>query len=262
MTAVIGFDRKVKLDWLDAFADKVAQDQDPAMLRKYLHEYLENEHPMETARGKTITVLMRIWARVPEHHEYVRDEAFDLLKSIRAEDRIWLHWGMSLMAYPLFDDCASAIGRLLKLQDEFTLRQLHRKLIQGWGERATLNRAYQRVVRSMVDWNTVEDTEAKGHFGPAPQNSTRSKRLQIWLLKASHAAADKNMIEADELLTLPSLFPFKIAVGRADLRQCKDFTVHRQGMRMEMIEMPNGKPKPKPKRIPKKSKQRALFGGE
>ena len=59
MTAVVGFDRKIKLEWLDAFADRVAQDHDPATLRTYLHEMLESDHPAETARGKTVTVLMR-----------------------------------------------------------------------------------------------------------------------------------------------------------------------------------------------------------
>jgi len=260
MTAVVGFDRKVKLDWLDAFADKVAQDQDPATLRTYLHKILESEHPGEVARGKTVTVLMRIWARVPEHHQHVREEAFDLLKSINAKDRIWLHWGMCLMAYPLFHDISSSIGRLLNLQDEFTWGQVHRRLASTWGERTTVKKAVPRLIRSMVDWGVLNDSEDNKSFTATAQRTTRSKRLQVWLLKASHVAASKNMIEADELLTLPSLFPFKITVGRTDLRQCKDFSIHRQGMSMEMIEMPNGKPKPK--QTPKKSRQGVLFGDE
>lgn len=260
MTAVVGFDRKVKLDWLDAFADKVAQHQDPATLRSYLHKTLETEHPGEVARGKTVTVMMRIWVRVPDHHQYVREEAFDLLKSINAKDRIWLHWGMCLMAYPLFHDISSSIGRLLGLQDEFTWGQDHRRLASTWGERTTVKKAVPRLVRSMVDWGVLTDSQDNKSFTAAVQRSTRSKRLQIWLLKASHAAASKNMIEADELLTLPSLFPFKITVCRTDLRQCNDFLIHRQGMSMEMIEMPNGKPKPKT--MPKTDKQGVLFGNE
>ena len=89
---------------------------------------------------------------------------------------------------PLFNDSATAIGRLLRFQDDFTLGQLHRRLIQSWGERATGNRAYQRVIRSMVERHTLNDTGEKGHFSSAHQRSTRLKRLQVWLLKASHIA--------------------------------------------------------------------------
>lgn len=261
MTAVVGFDRKIKLEWLDAFADRVAQDQDLAPLRSYLHEILDEDHPAETARGKTVTVLMRIWAHIPEEHYPIREQGFELLKSINSKDRIWLHWGMCLLAYPLFNDSATAVGRLLKLQDDFTLGQLHRRLIQSWGERATVNRAYQRVIRSMVEWHTLDDTGEKGHFASAQQHSTRSKRLQVWLLKASHIAIGKELVEANELLSLPSSFPFKITVGKADLRQSKDFDLHRHGVDMDMVEVPNGKPKKRPTRHQSPS-QKVLFSDQ
>lgn len=262
MTAVVGFDRKIKLEWLDAFADRVAQDQDPTKLRSYLHETLAADHPAETARGKTVTVLMRIWSHIPEEHRPIREQAFELLGTINSKDRIWLHWGMCLMAYPLFNDSATAIGRLLKLQDDFTLGQLHRRLIQSWGERATVNRAYQRVIRSMVDWHTLTDTGEKGHFASAPQRSTRSKRLQVWLLRAVHTAQNKELVEANELLTLPCMFPFKITAGKADLRGSKEFELHRQGLDMDMVEMPSGRPKETPKQQKTKPKQGVLFGDE
>jgi len=259
MTAVVGFDRKIKLEWLDALADRVAQDHDPARLRAYLHDILRADHPAETARGKTVTVLMRIWALVPPEHHHIREQAIELLRSVSSRDRVWLHWGMCLMAYPLFNDSATSIGRLLKLQDDFTLGQLHRRLIQSWGERATVNRAYQRVIRSIVDWHTLADTGVKGHFATAPQLTTRSKKLQVWLLKASHLAQGKEMVEANALLTLPSSYPFKITIGKADLRETNDFAVHRQGLDMDMVEMPHGKPMPKVKG--RNAKQQVLFSG-
>jgi hypothetical protein len=260
MTAVVGFDRKIKLEWLDAFADRVAQDQDPAKLRTYLHESLAADHPAETARGKTVTVLMRIWSHVPPEHIEVREQAFELLGSINSKDRIWLHWGMCLMAYPLFNDMASSIGRLLRLQDDVTWGQLHRRLKEGWGERTTVQKAVPRLVSSMVDWHVLDQTETRGHFVTAPQRSTRSKRLQVWLLKAVHTAQNKELIEAHELLTLPCTFPFKITVGKADLRNSKNFELHRQGLDMDMVEMPNGRPKETPKQV--KPKQGVLFGDE
>jgi len=265
MAAVVGFDRKIKREWLDALADQVAQDQNAAKLRTYLHELLRSEHPGDDARGKTITVLMRIWVLVPEEHHAIRQQAFDLLKSIPASDRIWLHWGMCLLAYPLFRDITTGVGRLLKLQDDFTLAQLQRRLIDTWGERSTVVRATQRVVRSMVEWNTLADTEARGHFNAATPLTTKSKPLQLWLLRASHVAEDKEMIEAAQLLNLPPCFPFKFAVAKPDLRRSKDFTVHRQGLDMDMVTVVsnNGTPRTKTSnKKPAKLEQQRLFDEE
>lgn len=258
MTAVVGFDRKIKLDWLDALADRVAQDQDASTLRTYLHAILAGEHPGEVARGKTVTVLMRIWARVPEEHLQVRTEAIELLKTISSKDRLWLHWGMCLLAYPIFQDITSSVGRLLKLQDEITWGQVHRRLESSWGERTTVKKAVPRLVRSMVDWHVLNDSEDNKVFTAAPLHSTRSKKLQVWLLKASHIAHGKEQLEANELLTLPNLFPFKITVGKADIRATKGFEVHRQGLDMDMVEMPRSKPKTKARG----ATQKVLFGDE
>lgn len=260
MTAVVGFDRKIKLDWLDALADRVAQDQDASTLRTYLHEILATDHPGEVARGKTVTVLMRIWARVPEEHLAIRAEAIELLKSISSKDRIWLHWGMCLLAYPIFLELSSSIGRLLKLQDEITWGQVHRRLESSWGERTTVKKAVPRLVRSFVDWHVLIDSEDNKVFTAAAPHSSRSQKLQVWLLKTSHVAQGKEQIEANELLTLPNLFPFKITVGKADIRGTNGFEVHRQGLDMDMVEMPMSRRKTKSKeRI---TKQMFLFDDE
>jgi len=204
MTAVVGFDRKIKREWLDALLDRMAEEPNEDSVRSFLHQLLQREHPGETARGKTVTVLMRIWFFVPAEHEELRQNALELLKVIPAKDRIWLHWAMCLLAYPLFRDTANAVGRLLNLQHDITLGQIHRRLIDSWGERSTVTRAFQRVVRSMVEWNTLADAEARGHFTTAAALTTKSKPLQMWLLRVSHAAEGTEMIETAQLLRLPS----------------------------------------------------------
>ncbi len=260
---VVGFDRKLKGEWLDALADQAAKGEGVPALRQYLHGLLKDDHPAETARGKTVTVLMRIWVHLPPEHLPIREQAFDLLKKIRAGDRIWLHWGMCMLAYPLFRDTATAIGRLLKLQDDSTLSQLQRRLVDAWGERSTVKRASQRVVRSMVDWHTLADIDGPGHFTVAPKQTTKSKALQLWFLRACHAASEAELVEAKQLLNLPSSFPFKVNVSKTDLRRSGHFALHRQGLDMEMVEITNTKPqREKGTNAKKVSEQRLLFEQE
>jgi len=235
--SIVGFDRKIKKEWLDALADQAARGEDVPALRRYLHKLLKEDHPAETARGKTVTVLMRIWVHVPEEHQPIRAQAFDLLKKIRSSDRIWLHWGMCMLAYPLFRGTATATGRLLKLQDEFTLVQLQRRLIDVWGERSTVKRACQRIVRSMIEWDTLADFDGPGHFRAATKLTARSRALQLWFLRAGHSASEAEMVESQQLLNLPSSFPFKLTIGKTDLRRSGHFAMHRQGLDMEMVGM-------------------------
>jgi len=248
MSSLVGFDRKIKGEWLNAVADRAAQEAEPADLRAFLHDLLEKDHPGEAARKKSVGVVMRIWVVVPQEHRPLQQRAFELLREIPARDRLWLHWGMSQLAYPLFRDTATAIGRLLKLQDEFTLAQLHRRLIDDWGQRTTVNRAYQRVVRSMVDWHALDDTNRPGHFHAPSKIKTKSKPLQMWLLQAMHVANGKESIEAGELLALPASFPFKLTPTKTDLRRSKQFIVHRQGLDMDMVSVPPPKTNAKPKK--------------
>jgi len=62
MALNIGFDRRVKLEWLDAVAWKAATETDIAEVRKYLDDFLQSECRSKEARRKTITVLTRIWS--------------------------------------------------------------------------------------------------------------------------------------------------------------------------------------------------------
>jgi hypothetical protein len=239
MRTIVGFDRKIKREWLDAVADRVAQGQNASQLRSFLDKVLQADHPNAKARRNTMTVLMRIWMFVPNKHEHIRRAASDLLYTIPASDRLWLHWGMASLAYPLFRDTATAIGRLLKLQDTLTLAQLQRRLIDVWGDRSTVKRAFQRIVRSMIEWGTLEDTDAPGHFHGAARLTTESKPLQLWYLHVSHIATGREMIESGQLINLPSSFPFNLTVGKADLRQSDDFTIIRQGVDMDMVAVTN-----------------------
>ncbi len=235
MKAIVGFDRELKRDWLDALADQVAKGEQTTALRGFLDALLQTEHPAATARGKTMTVLMRSWVLVPEADRRLREDAFELLRDIPAQDRIWLHWGMLLLAYPLFRDAATAIGRLLRLQGEFTLGQLQRRLVEGWGERSTVRRALQRIVRSMVQWQALTDAPTPGHFQAAPPIKTNSKPLQLWFIRASLKASRNEMVEADHLFSQPMAFPFKLTIKKSDLRRSKNFEIHRQGIDMDMV---------------------------
>jgi hypothetical protein len=179
-----------------------------------------------------------------------------LLPRISGQERIWLHWGMTALAYPFFRDTAEVVGRRLALQDDFTTAQVQGRMLTTWGDRATTKEAVQKLITSLVDWEVLRSTKTKGHFLLARKVNASIPDLQLWLLEALLGASAANEIEVQQLLRLPEAFPFAISVGVADLRRYEGFNIHRQGLDMDRVALRNVKLEPKPATKSKKEKTR------
>jgi len=186
----------------------------------------------------------------------MRDRAVALLPRISAQERVWLHWGMTALAYPFFRDAAEVVGRLLALQDDFTTAQVQGRMLTTWGDRATSKEAAQKLITTLVDWEVLRSTKMKGHFLLARKMTASTPDLQLWLLEALLGASAAEEIEAQQLLRLPESFPFTIGIGVADFRKYEGFNIHRQGLDMDMVALRKVKPEPQPKpaKKPKKGK--------
>jgi hypothetical protein len=263
MRKVVGIDRKIKRAWVDAVLDRLTQTTDEADLRKFLDKLLKDELPGKESRAKSTGIVLRIWSGIPPGRAALRDRAVAMLPRISGQERIWLHWGMTALAYPFFRDTAEVVGRLLALQDDFTTAQVQGRMLTTWGDRATSKEAAQKLITTLVDWEVLRSTNTKGHFLLARKMTASIPELQLWLLEALLAASDSDEIEAQQLLRLPQSFPFTIGVGVADLRRHEGFNIHRQGLDMDMVALRKVKLEPpKPKRMAPQPKSEATQKGE
>lgn len=264
MRKIVGISLRIKRKWLDATLDRRTKSTDEADLRSFLDRQLKEELPGNEGRSKTAGIVLRIWSAIPPQRQLLRDRGVAMLPRISGQERIWLHWGMTALAYPFFRDTAEIVGRLLALQDDFTTAQVKKRIIATWGDRATSLNAAQYLLNTLVDWEVLRATKQKGRFLLARKLTASTPDLQLWLLEALLAASASDEIEAHQLLRLPEAFPFAISVGVADLRRYESFDIHRQGLDMDMValrkanvELPNKPPTKKAK--PKKSVHPNLF---
>ena len=230
MSKRVGFDRMIKMEWLDAVAGGVQYEKDGKKLRVYLHNLLKNDHPNFEARRKTITVMMRIWFHVPQEYVEMRERASHLINDSNANDRIWIHWGMILLAYPFFRDVVSIINRLFVLQGEFSVSQVIRKMEESWGQRTTVIRATQRVIRSLSDWGVIDEMGGRGVYTPAPKLKTSNLDIEIWFTEAVLRAESSDFIPLEEVYRMPSAFPFAISLSTSDLMDSHRFELTQQGL--------------------------------
>ena len=258
MRSTVGISQRLKRAWLDDVLDRLVQTTDEKELRVFVDQRLRDELPGKEARAKAAGILLRIWSRVDAEHIALRDRAVALLPRISGQERIWLHWGMTALAYPFYRDIAEVIGRMLTLQDDFTTAQVQARMKTVWGDRVTSREAAQKLITGMVDWEVLRATKTKGHFLLARKMTTAVTDLQTWLLEAMLAASASDEIEAQQLLRLPELFPFNFTVGVGDLRKHEGFNIHRQGLDMDMVAVRpiKAEPPPKPPATQKKPKKK------
>ena len=151
----IGFDRTIHIEWLDIAAARVSRGELPSEIRKVLWDFLEDLVPGNTnnsGRGKTLTVLTRIWLTVPEQVEPLRDRALKCLAAANGENRVAVHWAMVVATHPFFFDVATHVGKLLALHGQANRSQIKRRMTRSWGDRSTLERTIQHVLKSMAQW--------------------------------------------------------------------------------------------------------------
>ena len=235
MRQIVGFDRKIQLDWLDATAALCQEGLGPDAVAERLDRRLAGEVGGAEARRKTIIVLLRIWVNVPDEHKPLRDEALQLVTQTNSVDRLWVHWGMSLLAYPFFRDVAATVGRLSRLQGVFSQAQVQRRMVERWGERTTLQRAIRRLLRTFIDWNVLRDTEVRGRYEVTPMRRTTNQTLALWFLTCALQANEADQIPLAELSQLPYAFAFGLLPFANDVRRSERFAVSRQGLDLEMV---------------------------
>ena len=236
----IGFDRRLAFDWLEATASRVAAGDSLEELRAGMWQYLEGKvsgDKFNSDRGKTMTVLTRIWGKVPAAVELLKTRAVAAFQTSKARDHLALHWAMAIASYPVFSDVAATAGRLLTLQDSFSLAQLTNRMVAQWSERPVLVKSTQRIIRSLVDWGALADTETRGVYRRAPKSLPVSKEIALLLCEALLLDNEYHSLPANQLLDHPALFPFTHSLTLADFREEPVFDVHRQGVDGDMVEL-------------------------
>ena len=119
--AQIGFSQRIRLEWFEQTANLILAGNDKATINDSLQDLLQDKVSVggKSVRGnreKVITILLKTWLTVPRELEKLRDEGLEILQGLPRKDRIAVHWGMALAAYPFWGAVAAHTGRLLRLQ--------------------------------------------------------------------------------------------------------------------------------------------------
>lgn len=236
---VLGFDQRVRLEWLEDAAAHAAGGKSYDEMRESLLDLLDGVvggRRYASARSKTVTVLCRVWGGVVPGTEGLRAKAIEALPHVQAAERVVLHWAMSLVAYPFFFDVATIVGRLLELQDEAPMAHIVRRTVELWGDREKVRGGSQKIVRSMTDWGCLAES-SKGVFQRrTPQPAVRGKLAPL-IAEALILGGEQSTVPLLQLLRHPATFPFLVELSAHELRRSPSFEINRQGLDIDIVSL-------------------------
>lgn len=240
--AQIGFSQRIRLEWLEQTANLILAGNDKASINDSLQELLQDKVSVggKSVRGnreKVITILLKTWLTVPPELEKFRDEGLKILQGLPRKDRIAIHWGTTLAAYPFWGSVAAHTGRLLRLQGTAAAVHVQRRVKEDYGERETASRAARRVLRSFIDWGVLHETGDKGIYRQGNKYMIEDPRLVAWMVEASLRTKPNGSASISDLLDNSSIFPFQLAYFSSSQIVSHSFrlNIFRHGMDDDLI---------------------------
>ena len=237
----VGFSQRIQFDWLEYTANLVlagnSRGEIVAALGERLKEKLSvGSEPERGSRNKAITILTKVWVTVPKDLQSLRDEGLEHLRDRSPNDRMLVHWCMCMAVYPFFGTVADAVGRLLRLQGTAAATQVQRRLRERLGERETVTRAAQRILRACIDWGVLRETGKKGLYRGSAKRIIDDAPLALWAIKAMLFVMGGSPRPAPTLLRGPHLFPFEVALpSLGELKACEALEISRHGLDQEVL---------------------------
>ena len=217
-TPIIGFNRRVDLEWLGYTARLVAGGHDKSKIHEELSEYLslklsKGSFAKRGSREKTITLLLKTWVHVRTEIKPLRDDGLELLDQLPASQLAAVHWGMTMAAYPFWGQVAAVTGRLLSLQGSAAAIQIQRRIREIYGERETASRSARYVVSAFHQWGALEEDGDKGVYRACVPNEVTDTRLIGWLMEAYLLSREESRVAPKSIVESPAFFPFVLDIG-------------------------------------------------
>jgi hypothetical protein len=232
MKKTIGFDMKVLLHQLDYIAKELPRTE-RKQLYSQMDEYLTSDISGTRSRVKTRTILFKVWGQGAKENEQLENDALALFPNILNEERIVLHWGLSILAYSFFKDLAATMGNMFRLQGEVSSEQIGRKMKSLYGDSRRIEITTNAVLTSLRSWGVIEAKERHIHRIPE-YIDINNIELKQWLVEVLLKVTCAEALNLDTIQNHTMFFPFRYAISQSDLKTDR-FSMTRQGIDTVMI---------------------------
>lgn len=240
LSRMVGFNRKIELNWLDTVAGWAAADLAATEITENFATLLTTIDQGKETNRKIKDILSSIWlqrtADLPGFHE----TGLTLYRTLPPSARLALHWGRCIVAYPFFAYIAIQVGRLYRLQGDVTASEVRRRVIEQYGDSDWVKRSLRYVIQSMHDWQVLV-SEKRGTYLICPPRLIVDQTLIAWLTEAYLLSNQAKDVSPSAVLSNPVFFPFTFSdvtaqqISRQNPRLFADY----QGFNQEVLVLQN-----------------------
>lgn len=228
----IGFNQNIRLAWMEAVAEHRARGDSLQETRERLDEILTGTLRSALQRRKCIGILVTIWFHNEKRFPDLYKEALGRFGwPSSKQEHIWLHYGLTLLAYPYFREVAHIAGRLAYRGEVISIANVRKQVLAARGNLAAAGDCVSRVLYALWDWGLLERSSGRRdeYIARVGALATEDISLQTWLLTCALQAHPADALPLWDLLRLPEVFPFRFTVGSDALRHSAYLSVERQG---------------------------------
>ena len=143
---------------------------------------------------------------------------------------------MVVGTHPFFFDVATHVGKLIKLHGQASRSQIKRRMTEAWGDRSTLERTIQHVLRSITQWGLLRTGSEYGSLIAPAQRICVDHDVSQLLVHSVLYGHGKGL-PFSHLIGHPALFPFALKITVQDLMCNPTFQVQRQGDQIDFVEL-------------------------
>lgn len=228
MSKAVVLARPIKPEWMNMTAELLAENrEDMDKIKDSINEYISHFIKSSINIRKTREILVNTWVEVDSDNLEFRERALKVYKECPQTDRPAVHWAMMLMAFPVFRDLCTIVGKLSGMQEEVTLSQVQRRIYEIWGERNTLVHAIPKNIKTLKEFGALK--QVKPGVYRVVRRTVEDKDVGCILLYAALKTGGKLYQSVSEIDRLKELFPFDLNLGMDDLYQSDLFNIDRIG---------------------------------
>jgi hypothetical protein len=128
------------------------------------------------------------------------------------------------------------VGGRGKCRGQANRSQIKRRMTESWGDRSTLERTIQHVLKSMAQWGVLKPGSEKGSLIVARKPIRVSEEIAELLVHGVMLSQGRGM-SLSQLVSHPAIFPYKLQLNAATLRKHPCLRVQRQGDQSDFVEL-------------------------
>jgi hypothetical protein len=206
----IGFGKKVRWEWLLLALRLRAKGEPFASAREELVQLIAETNPGKAAIAKILSNLRQVVFEPLSGCEAFAEQGSGLFRQHGASAAFPVLWGLSITSYSFFAQSGETIGRLLRLNADFTAAEMGRRLTERAGDRAFVSRVARYNLSSMLDWQLLSYDERTKRYSRGRVMSLADPEMISWMAESVLLASGKTAMQQSQVFGSNLLFPFEI----------------------------------------------------